>query len=192
VKRRLEKKLWAYRDGDLSERARARVEQRVDRDPEVASALRDAGVLGDAIRGAWNEGPCAPAPEYLIAALRPELTLIDEELRAPGPLGRAVHALRSALSPMPAAVLAGACGLALLIAVPSLFVPPGSGSVPNTVARYRVLPVIVGESSSETPIYDLAQGESPLMILEGEDGSTLIWILDEPDQVSGVSGKGWA
>jgi hypothetical protein len=36
---------------------------------------------------------------------------------------------------------------------------------------------------SPSAIYDLAQ-DAPLMIFEGEDGSTVIWILDAPEDQS--------
>jgi len=44
-----------------------------------------------------------------------------------------------------------------------------------------------------SPFYDLAQGDKPLLILEGTDGSTVIWVLDDPDQLSFASdADGWA
>ena len=187
MRRHLEKWLDAFRDGALSETQMRRAERRLAADPESAGRVAETEQLGRAVRSAWSDGPRSPSPEYLIAALRPELTRIDAELgvrqRLAAFLERLVADARAAL-PSPA-VAAGACAaLLLLFTVPTLMDPPHA--LPHTqLSNFRV--------PETTPIYDLAQGERPLMIFEGPDGSTVIWILDPLEQLSfSWLADGWA
>ena len=45
---------------------------------------------------------------------------------------------------------------------------------------------------SPTTIYDLAQGDSPLMIFESDDGATVLWMLEEESVSSLAAAAGWA
>ena len=183
MNRRIERKLDAYRDGALYGRARAVVERRIANDSEAERRVRNTDRLGQAIRSAWSDGPQAPRVDYLIGALRPELVGVDAEIERARLWPRLARGFQAAVRPGSAAALVGACALALFTLLPV--------EVPQTIAT-RVADFRVDEPSSQTQIYDLAQGESPLMIFQGQDGSAVIWILDEPDQLSQLSGDGWA
>ena len=97
-----------------------RAERRLAADPESAGRVAETEQLGRAVRSAWSDGPRSPSPEYLIAALRPELVRIDAELggrqRLAAFLERLVADARAAL-PSPA-VAAGACAALLLLFIP--------------------------------------------------------------------------
>lgn len=187
MRRRDERLLDAYRDGALDARERARVEQRLQRESDARARVQQTDGVGRAIREAWTDAPPAPSPEYLIAALRPELTRIDEELAREGLIRRFGEWLRDALRPVPAAALVGVCAVALLV----LMLPEDirRGPLAERDAPYQVSAV----NPVATPFYDLAQGDKPLLILEAQDGSTVIWVLDDPDQLSFSSDTdGWA
>ena len=184
MNRRSSRWLDAYRDGELSPRQRTRVERRVASDPEAALHVERTSALGSAVRDAWREGPPAPTPEFLISVLRPEMNRVDADLAGSGRLDAWLDPLRRLMRPVPVGALAAACAVLLLLALP--------GDVGQGV--HPVSPMIAeSEAPGEaTPIYDLAQGEQPLMILKGEDGSTVIWILEDGESLSGLVADGWA
>lgn len=188
MRRFWEWRLEAYRDGALSGRQRRRVERRAESDPASARHLRATEALGAAVRAAWTEGAPAPSNEYLIAALRPRMAQIDAEL-GKRPARRWLGALGLGLRPLPAVAFAGAALVALYLALPRLVEPPGSALSPPSTAVAETPDLAPGQG-----IYDLAQGDSPLMILEAEDGSTVIWILEDGEQLSlfPASRDGWA
>ena len=101
MRRHLERQLAAYRDGELSPRARKRLERRLRSDPEGADRLRQMELLGAAVREAWSEGPAAPSTEFLVNALRPEMRRVDSELAARSPWQRLVQSLGEVLRPVP-------------------------------------------------------------------------------------------
>jgi hypothetical protein len=185
-RRRLEKQIAAYRDGALAGRAAEAVRRELDSDPEARLELARADALGRLTREAWREGPPAPSPELLIAMLRPRLARIDAELEAERPAR-----WRSWFAPAPLAAL-GAVAAALVITVLLPEPQPGStdAALPRVVARAEnalppaaaPLPVAATEPADEIPVYDLAQGNSPLMLFE-DGGTTFIWLL-EPDQAA--------
>ena len=77
------------------------------------------GALGSVIREVWTEGPRAPSPEYLIAALRPAMAAVDAE-RASAPLWeRALEQMASWMRPASAALLSGVAAVALFLLLPS-------------------------------------------------------------------------
>ena len=122
MKRARERRLDAFRDGELAPRARERVQRSLTRDPDAARRVDDTERLGRAVRSAWSEGPPVPSADYLIAVLRPELRRIDRELEEEvGALSRLLGRLRLAVQPGPAGALAAACALALFLALPTLF-----------------------------------------------------------------------
>jgi hypothetical protein len=185
-RRRLEKQIAAYRDGALAGRAAETVRRQLDSDPEARLELSRTEALGRLTRDAWREGPPAPSPELLIARLRPRLARIDAELEAARPAR-----WRSWFAPVPLAAL-GAVAAALVITV--LLPELGSRSIepalPQVVARAESAPATVAapapvtanEPADEIPVYDLAQGNSPLMLFE-DGGTTFIWLL-EPDETA--------
>ena len=173
---RLDRQLEAYRDGALSRREAEKLEARLEDDPDAAFRLRRSEVLGRAIRDSWTDGPQAPSAEMLIAALRPRLTQVDRELEAEPAWWRLLASARDSVQAVPGFALAAACALAMLYFVPA-------GTVPNLADSTTAASVTEMQVENPVyPIYDLA-GERPLMILEGEDGSTVIWILDQPDEL---------
>ena len=187
MKRRTEKLLDAYRDGALAPRKRERVEQWLRGEAGARERVEQIDGIGRAVRAAWTDAPPAPAPEYLIAALRPELTRIDAELASDTLLRRVSGWLTELRRPLPAAALVGACALALFALLPADAVQP---NIPGLAQKFQIK---AGGSVTASPFYDLAQGDKPLLIFEGKDGSTVIWVLDDPDQLSrGSDSDGWA
>jgi anti-sigma factor RsiW len=186
VSGRLGRRLDAYRDGELSPRERERVERWLAADADSARHVAQTDALGGAIREAWREGPAAPSPELLIAVLRPELARVDAELAGAGRLWLEawLSSLRRLLAPAPAAAFAAACAVLLLLAMPA--------EVGLPVNPTRLPPPALEAGVEDTPIYDLAQGDQPLMIMKGEDGSTVIWILEDEEHMSGLVADGWA
>jgi hypothetical protein len=65
---------------------------------------------------------------------------------------------------------------------------PASATAPT---RAPVAPLAL---ESPSAIYDLAQEDSPLMVFEAADGSTVIWMLEGDDNVSHdpSTRDGWA
>ncbi len=188
MRRGLERRLDAYRDGALTASERERLAQRLAADPASARRVRSTEQLGEAVRLSWNEGPPSPSPEYLIAALRPELRRVEAELGRAGRLAgfaeRLAHELR-ALLPSPALGAAALAGLLLFFTFPSLVEPPHGALPASTLTRFSV--------PETATIYDLAQDEMPLMILQDEDGAAVIWILENPEQLFQSPGvDGWA
>ncbi|MFQ5513793.1 MAG: hypothetical protein ACE5FG_05090 [Myxococcota bacterium] len=166
----LERELWLYRDGALSERRRRRLEERLARDPQLAARLRRIEALGHVLRESWQEGPPAPAPELLIQTLRPRLAHIERERATRSPLARWRDRLIPQLRAAPALGLAGSLVAALLLLVLSGRSPDPAGNPSEALASFR----------SPSAIYDLESNETPLMLYEVSDGVTVIWLLDEP------------
>lgn len=190
MKRRDEKRIEALLDGA----AREGDERWVGADAERAAYLSRTRALGRVISEAWTEGPPAPSPEYVISALRPEMARIDAERAARRPLRRVSERASQWLRPLPIAALAGAAGLALVV-LTSLNPPPDSSSAIRLGAAESLAAAPVARSAdfdSPTTIYDLAQGNSPVMIFEADDGATVLWMLED-EGLSGLGvAPGWA
>ncbi len=170
------------------------------------------GALGSVIREVWTEGPRAPSPEYLIAALRPSMAAVDAE-RASAPLWeRALEQMASWVRPASAALLSGVAAVALFLLLPST-TPVAPDVAPEGRVRMDPGLAIPGAEvvvfSQQVPalfengvarnvgvpqsIYDLAQGENPLMLFEADDGSTVIWVLGNSELSGGLPlAGGWA
>lgn len=170
------------------------------------------GALGSVIREVWTEGPRAPSPEYLIAALRPVMAAVDAE-RASAPLWeRALDQMASWVRPASAALVSGVAAVALFLLLPSS-TPVAPDVAPKGGVRADSGPVILGAEAvaflQQMPalfedgvalnvgvphsIYDLAQGENPLMLFEADDGSTVIWVLGKSELSPGLPlAGGWA
>ena len=183
MRRRRERELGAYRDGELSRRARERLERELELDGEGTRRLAELENLGTVIREAWTEGPPALAPEFVVNALRSELQRVDEE-RAERPLGRRLRErLGDLLRPVPVAALAGSAMAALLIVW--LRSPVVEQGYPVAMEGLPTL-------ASPAAIYDLDQSEGPLLVYELEDGVTVIWLLEEDAGISSLPrGERW-
>src|SRR5262245_15518741 len=131
--KRLDKRVSAYADGALRGPKRAELEQELERNPMLAAQLDRSRALGILVRDSWNEGPAAPSPEFLLAAIRPALAQIDRERRAQPSWRRALETagarLLGALRPSPAlaAAAVGAFVFALAI-LPHEPLPGGLGA----------------------------------------------------------------
>ena len=194
-RRRLEKQVGAYRDGALSEREAGELRRRLETDPDVRLELAQYETLGRLTREAWREGPRSPSPELLIAALRPGMARIDAELK-----DSRVTRWRGWLTPAPLVALGTAAALlALAVVQPETVRSSAERAVPSLSAQVPSMPPAADPISARTdsardiPVYDLAQGDSPLMLFEDE-GTTFIWLIEPEklgDDLSALPG-GWA
>lgn len=196
-RRRREMKLAAYHDGELSPKERARVQQGLGRtrgrgwgrDGDEARFLEETGILGQAIRESWCDGPPAPSADRIMAAIRPELVRIDAERAAGGLWQRFV--VRTGLELKPALAVAAVSALAVLLLAPG---PRGASREVQHLAALPTGPDFVGSLDSPGTVYDVAEGESPLMVFEAGDGSPVIWMLEDApiDDLSfGIEDEGW-
>lgn len=176
MKNRRERQLGAYRDGELSARMRQRVEQQLHTDPESEQELQRLEMLSKAVSEAWSEGPPAPAPGFLINALRPAMRRVDEELAARSLWRRLRERFADVLRPVPVTALAGTCAAALLLLL--------LGSPTHEDAPAVSLPEML-TLASPAAIYDLDQEEKPLLVYQLEDGVTVIWLLESEQGFSG-------
>lgn len=203
IRRRLEKQVGAYRDGALSETQADAVRRRLESDPEARAEWARQESIGRLAREAWRDGPPAPAPEMLIAALRPAMARIDAELEAARPSRRLGWFV-----PFPVLAMGGAAAILAAVMLRPEAAPESAGQpMPAAVARSTsasapavdvqtiAAPAPQAESDG-LPVYDLAQGDSPLVVFE-EDGTTFIWLLEQPkrgDDLSfaPIAHGGWA
>jgi len=202
----LDKRLSAYQDDALGESKRDRFERQLERDPALQEQLARSRALAQLVREAWTEGPAAPAPELLIAALRPQLAAISRERRARPAWQQALEQARVRLSswlgPAPLATSAVAAFLLALAFLPRPAgpIPDLSALLPSTQAPLGSLPLsrapLPGtrgvvpripyapanlSQDSAAGVYDLSPGERPAMIFQGDDGSTILWLLQDDD-----------
>ncbi len=214
MRRRVERRIEAYGDGALSRLERERVERRDLQEAECERHLRQTGALGELIREAWNEGPPSPSPEYVIGAVRPAMAAVDAERAAAPVWGRTLEHLASFVRPANVA-LVGAAAAAVFLLLPSS-VPrgpqpaaPGELTARTVAPAAPLAPEIEPLAFAQLPavfedgvalnvgvphaIYDLAQGETPLMLFEADDGATVIWLLDQAELSGALPGAGgWA
>jgi anti-sigma factor RsiW len=197
-RRRLEKQVGAYRDGALPARQAEMLRQRLESDPEARLELARHEALGRLTREAWREGPPSPSAEMLIASLRGGMRRIDAELEQ----GRSVRRWSWLAAPASLIAVGAAAALVVLaIARPDALQVPAPGAAPALAARSdspSSAPMATQtvsaqtEPESEIPVYDLAQGKSPLMLFENQ-GTTFIWLIQPEkrgDDVSALPG-GW-
>ena len=171
---RKERELGAYRDGELRGAERERVRSRLSEDPAAALELERVNALGGAVRAAWSEGPPAPAAEFVIQALRPELARIDRERAARRSWWR--RSPLELLAPLRSAQAMGLAGTLAAALVIVFLQTPGPGLQGVPVSPEADLMASFGAPSS---IYDLEQARDPLLIYELADGVTVIWMLEE-------------
>ena len=209
-----DKRLSAYQDGALTEPKRERLERDLERDPALQKQLQRSRALGGLVREAWTEGPAAPPPELLLAALRPHLAAIARERREQPAWRRALEETRIRFAgwfgPVPLATSAAAAFVLALALLPrdnvndtsfSATLPlaqrversvaePAPGlrmRMPSTQFMVPKMPFAPANLSQDSAagVYDLSPREQPAMIFQNEDGSTMLWLLDE-DDLSGV------
>jgi anti-sigma factor RsiW len=190
IRRRLEKQVGAYRDGALSKARSDEIRRRLESDPEARTELARYESLGRLTREAWREGPPAPSAELLIAALRPGMARIDAELEE-----QRSSRQRGWWLPVPVLAMGAAAAVAAAVLLRSDVLEPLAGArAPELVARAEnpaplaASPVAdaAPNVSEELPVYELAQGDSPLVVFE-DGGTTFIWLLDEPKRPDDLS-----
>jgi len=187
MKSRLEKRLEKYRDGMASARERARLEKLIASDSEAASHFHTTEWLGRNVREAWLDGPPAPSPERILTAIRPALRQIDAE-RA---LAREARwSWRNLFGPIPLTAFGAVAAALALFLVPLEIEAPFVRYASVMSPQFGAVPVANDSLQSPTAIYDLAQeGDKPVMVFEAEDGSTVIWLLEEDDGISSTASK---
>lgn len=217
----LDKRVSAYVDGALRGTKREQLEREFEADSLLVQQVTRSRALGRLVREAWLEGPPAPSPEYLIAAIRPALAEIDRERAARPTWQRAFEAfaarLAASLRPSPAFATATAVAfVAALALMPRLDMTDGllAGSLSKLAAdRPPQTARVTGESSSGvTPlrqpaiflpasldfgtegigsVYDISPGR-PAMLFRAKDGSTTLWLIENGDlSFRFPSSEGW-
>jgi anti-sigma factor RsiW len=216
----LDKRVSAYIDGALRGPKRERLEREFDGDAHLAKQVDRSRALGRLVREAWNEGPAAPAPDFLLASIRPVLAEIDRERNARPAWQRGIDSFfarfAAALRPSPALATAAAVAfVAALTLMPRFDMTTGmlGGSISHLLGE----PVTVAESpitSSSTVtqsipltfpsqqvdfsadgfssgVYDVSPGR-PAVLFQGKDGSTTLWLIDRGDlSLLLDSAEGW-
>ncbi|HTO06119.1 MAG TPA: hypothetical protein VMR86_03605 [Myxococcota bacterium] len=215
----LDKRVSAYVDGVLRGAKRDQLERELQLDEKLARQVTRSRALGRAVREAWTEGPAAPAPEYLLAVIRPALAEIDRERRAQPAWQRTLETVLARLSASlrPSPALATAAGLAFVLALaimPRIDVGRGllegnvagralrpiaerrataHHSLPNDLAigPFGTMPTDFGENGSGA-VYDVSPGPRPAVLFRGRDGSVTLWIVDQGDLSfrPGAGGRG--
>ena len=202
----LEKRVSAYVDGALRGGKRERLERELDADARLAGQVARSRALGRLVREAWTDGPAAPAPEFLLAAIRPALAEIDRERAAQPAWQQAVESLwtrlTASLRPSPALGFAAAAAfVAALTLLPrydaanglldgnllgfgagaqqTAQAPAAEGAEPNQSSPlFETMPA---DFNADGPVYDLAPGRRPAVLFHSPDGTTTLWLIDEGD-----------
>ena len=145
-----EETLQAYHDGELGFFARRRVERWIARSPEAAEELEGLALVGEWVR----ESQAAPAQPDLWADIVAELPRGPVAVAEPE-TGDLAGWLGWLGRPAGAAAAAAAAGLALVFAL--------SGGEPAGVADV---------------VQYLDPGDNSVMLLQGEDEATFIWVME--------------
>ena len=203
-----DKRLSAYQDGALADAKRDRLLRDLERDPALQKQLKRSQALGGLVREAWTEGPAAPPPELLISALRPQLAAIARARRERPAWVRALEQARVQFArwvgPVPLVTSAAAAFLLALVLLPSTndpnsdvsatlpfaqrsvqteSTPTPSTRVSKTPFMFPRMPFAPASLSQNAAagVYDLSPGERPAMIYQNDDGSTMLWLLEDDD-----------
>jgi anti-sigma factor RsiW len=168
-RRRLERQLGAYRDGELSPERREGLTQHLERDADAGRLLARGEALSRVVREAWIDGPPVPDTEQLLAGLRPELARVDAEIESGH--GAWTTAIRRAFAISPTPALAGAAALVVAALLFFSLSPTGIGGT--------------AVAAAEPTIYAL-DADFPLLVFEpeDEDAATVIWVLEGSDDLS--------
>ena len=176
-----ERMLDAYRDGGLSGRKRAKLEEALGEDLEASDFLRGRDALGDLLRDSWNAAPQPPTPDHFLAAIRPSMRRIDAERAASRrPWSAWIDALGAWRQIVATAGMSAAAVGALLLASPSSVNP--RQQFHHVVAGPPAGPQQVGDLADmqwPSSIYDLSQEDVPLMTYE-KGGATVFFFGGEP------------
>jgi anti-sigma factor RsiW len=200
----LEKRVSAYVDGALRGAKRDEFEREADCDARLAAQVRRSRALSRLVREAWTDGPLAPAPDFLIATIRPALAEIDRERSARPAWQRSFDSALSRLGAVlrPSPVLAAAAAFAFFAALaimPRLQVGTGAQINLTAPAQPKVSETAQASESpvaSPTPlspselvgftsdgpgsVYDVWPGR-PAVLIQSGDGSTTLWVIDDGD-----------
>jgi anti-sigma factor RsiW len=159
--------LHAYHDGELGVLARWRTRRRLARDPAARAELARLAGLHALVRGL----PTGPSTPDLWPGIASRLGAIDAALAVESeaaPTGRpGLSILRTWLRPLAAGALVAAAATAWLVLSP-----------PTETAKGGVVRWIYTKGK-------------PVMVLEGGEDATIIWLLDEtPGEQTGWRGAG--
>jgi anti-sigma-K factor RskA len=158
-----EETLQAYHDGELGFFARRRVERQIAGSPEARETLESLALVGELVRESQATGP---APD-LWADIARELPA--RPIEAAGPVAETarpswVDAVAWLFRPAPAAVAAVAA------AAVAIFVWSGNESATGMdVVQY------------------LDPGDNSVMLLQGQDDATIIWVMEPATDTSSSS-----
>ena len=175
MKQRDERRLSAYRDGELRTSARRRVDRQLQEDAEATRYLQQLTGVRTLVREAWNEGPRGPAPEALLRAVGPALDRVDRERAARPGWRKLVERALAALRPLPVPALVGTAATALMLVV--LGRPMLESGSPAPVPPLPRL-------GSPAAIYELDQKNHAFLVYQVEGGDTIIWLLPEERHAS--------
>jgi len=212
---KFDKRVSAYADGALRGPKRARLEEELERDSQLAAQLDRSRALSRLVREAWSEGPAAPSPDFILASIRPSLAQIDRERRARPSWQRALDValarIGAALRPSPALATAAVAAFVFALAIlPHEPLPGGLGAnifaaAPQHVesaslTRERVhqppppdafsLSVPADYSADLDNVYDVSPGR-PAVLFQSGDGSTTLWLIEDGDMSFRVGAGGW-
>jgi anti-sigma factor RsiW len=155
-RRREERELHAYRDGELSRWRRWRVERRLARDAAARRELASIAELGALLReqGALESGPdlWPDVRARLALAPRPQALDADDALASPAPW-------------LPAWL--------------------GAGLAAASVAALMATGMLARDARSVASVRWLDAKGKPVMVLQDDRDATIIWVLQKPEQVSG-------
>ena len=210
-----DKRVSAYVDGDVRGARRERLEREIEGNTLLIEQVARSRALGRLVRDAWTEGPAAPSPDYLLAAIRPALVEIDRERKARPSWQRrldlTLSRLTAALRPSPLLATAAAVAFfAVLGIMPRLDTP--AGLVAGNLTATRLLPPVDPTASLpttapvQTPfyqttptdftadgsgsIYDVSPGR-PAVLFHDRDGSVMLWLIEDGNLSYRLGAGGW-
>ena len=146
-----EEKIQAYYDGELGWFARWRVERALAASPEAREQLAGLALVGEWVRDSQAAGP---EPDLWAEIARQLPAAPARAVVAEPASGGLSEALGWLLRPATAAVATAAVALGIFVL---------SGSEPAGVADV---------------VQYLDPGENSVMLLQGEDEATIIWVMD--------------
>ena len=146
---RMSRELHAYHDGELNVLARWRFERRLARSPELRRELDVLVTIGEAVR---EVDGATQAPD-LWASIAAQLPAADASR------GETQGSFSEWLAPMlrPAAAVVATAGIALAVAI-------GLTS---------------GDTAAVGVVSWMDSGGRNVIVLDGESGATIIWVLDD-------------
>jgi hypothetical protein len=166
-----EETLQAYYDGELGFFARRRVERQIAGSPEAREALEGLALVGELVR---ESQAAAPAPDLWADIAR--------ELPA-----RPIEAADPAAG---AAGATGAAGPGWADALGWVFRPAGAAVAAAAAAAAAIFVLSGGEPATGMDVVQyLDPGDNSVMLLQGQDDATIIWVM-QPATDTSDSSKG--